>query len=202
MIGLDYDTYGNRFPRELSGGEQQRVGLARALAADPEIILMDEPFSAVDAITRKNLQEALLALQSKVKKTIVFVTHDIEEAFKLGDKLIVMNKGVVQQYASIHDILFKPVNDYVKSLMAGENFLDKLQIISAKDVAQAIEWDDSYPETFTVMPDDNLKNVYQSFVEENMDVAVVKSGDETVGFITKNRVDDLIREILAASVRM
>ncbi|MDR3164485.1 MAG: ABC transporter ATP-binding protein [Synergistaceae bacterium] len=202
MIGLDYDTYRNRFPRELSGGEQQRVGLARALAADPEIVLMDEPFGAVDAITRKKLQEALLALQSKVKKTIVFVTHDIEEAFKLGNKLIVMNKGVVQQYASIHDILFKPANDYVKNLMAGENFLDKLQIIAAKDIAQPIEWDDNYPETFTVTPDDNLKNVYQSFVEKNMDVAVVKNGEETVRFITKNRVDDLVREILAASARM
>jgi len=200
MIGLDYGTYRNRFPRELSGGEQQRVGLARALAADPEIVLMDEPFGAVDAITRKKLQDALLALQNKVKKTIVFVTHDIEEGFKLGDKLIVMNKGMVQQYASVHDILFKPANDYVKSLMAGENFLDKLQIVAARDVARPVEWDDSYPETFTVAPEDNLKNVYQSFVEKNIDVAVVKNGKETVGFITKNRVDDLVREILAVSV--
>ncbi|MDR1509132.1 MAG: ABC transporter ATP-binding protein [Synergistaceae bacterium] len=200
MIGLDWNTYENRFPRELSGGEQQRVGLARALAADPKIVLMDEPFGAVDAITRNKLQEALLELQNKVKKTIIFVTHDIEEAFRLGDKLIVMNKGVVQQYASVHDILFKPANDYIKSLMAGENFLDKLQIIAAGDAVQQIEWDDRYPETFTIKPDDNLKNVYQSFIEKNINVAIVKKGDETLGFITKNRVDDLVREILMAGI--
>jgi predicted transcriptional regulator len=82
--------------------------------------------------------------------------------------------------------------------MAGENFLDKLQIIAAKDTAQQIEWDDSYPQTFAIEPDDNLKNVYQSFVEKNINVAIVKNGDETLGFITKNRVDDLIREILRA----
>jgi predicted transcriptional regulator len=106
---------------------------------------------------------------------------------------------VVQQYAPVHDILFKPANDYIKGLMAGENFLDKLQIIAAADAAQQIEWDDSYPQTFTVKPGDNLKNVYQNFVEKNINVAVVINGDETIGFITKNRVDDLIREILSAS---
>src|SRR5699024_9223220 len=91
MVGLDPDTYRNRMPHELSGGQQQRIGVVRALAADPEIILMDEPFSALDPISREKLQEDIIHLQRSIKKTIVFVTHDIKEAMKLGDRICLMN---------------------------------------------------------------------------------------------------------------
>ncbi|MCC8181318.1 MAG: ABC transporter ATP-binding protein, partial [Planctomycetes bacterium] len=98
LIGLEPATYRDRYPTQLSGGQQQRVGLARALAADPKIMLLDEPFGAIDAITRANLQDELLQLHNGLKKTFLFVTHDISEAFKLGDRVVVMDKGKVCQF--------------------------------------------------------------------------------------------------------
>ncbi len=98
MVGLDCDKFLNRYPVELSGGQQQRVGVARAFATNPDIILMDEPFSALDPITRSSLQDELVNLQSKLKKTIIFVTHDMDEAIKISDKMCIMDKGKIIQY--------------------------------------------------------------------------------------------------------
>ncbi|HEX4161997.1 MAG TPA: ATP-binding cassette domain-containing protein, partial [Acidimicrobiales bacterium] len=106
LVGLDPDGYRRRFPHELSGGERQRVGVARALGGDPAILLMDEPFSAVDPVTRQRLQHELLGLQEKLKKTIVFVTHDIDEATLLGDRIAVLSKGAhVEQYDTPSQVL-------------------------------------------------------------------------------------------------
>ena len=106
LVGLDPDQYGRRFPHELSGGERQRVGVARALGGDPPVLLMDEPFGAVDPITRQRLQQQFLDLQAELKKTIVFVTHDIEEATKLGDRIAVLSKGgVLEQYDTPSEVL-------------------------------------------------------------------------------------------------
>ena len=113
LVNLPPEDFKKRYPRQLSGGQQQRVGLARAMAADPEIMLMDEPFGAIDAITRLNFQDELIRIQKKLNKTILFVTHDITEAFKLGDKVIIMNKGEIQQFDTPYNILFKPANDFV-----------------------------------------------------------------------------------------
>lgn len=117
LVGLDPKAYRERYPTQLSGGQQQRVGVVRALAADPPIILMDEPFSALDPITREQLQEELLKLQSEVKKTIVFVTHDMEEALKLADLVILMKAGRIEQAASPDDILREPASDFVKEFI-------------------------------------------------------------------------------------
>ena len=118
MVGLEPKKYRKRNPSELSGGEAQRVGIARALAADPKIILMDEPFSALDPITRANLQEDIKKLQKQINKTIVFVTHDIEEAFLLGDKICIIQDGELIQSGTKQEIISNPKNDFVKKFIA------------------------------------------------------------------------------------
>ena len=117
MINLDYATFSERYPLELSGGQQQRVGVARAFALDPGIILMDEPFSAVDPISRKQLQDELIDIQKKLEKTIVFVTHDIQEAIKIADKICLMNNGEIMQYDTPENIIKNPKNDFIREFI-------------------------------------------------------------------------------------
>lgn len=117
MVGLDADEYSQRKPSELSGGEQQRVGVIRALAADPEIVLMDEPFSALDPISRTKLQDDLLQLQRSIQKNIVFVSHDMQEALKLADRILVMKDGEIVQVGTPQSIIQHPVNDFVKEFI-------------------------------------------------------------------------------------
>jgi len=117
MVGLDPAVYRNRKPSELSGGQQQRIGVVRALAADPEVVLMDEPFSALDPISREKLQDDLLELQRKIKKTIVFVTHDMKEAIKLGDRICLMKDGRVVQIGTPAHIMSQPANEFVESFI-------------------------------------------------------------------------------------
>ena len=121
MVGLEPKKYRKRNPSELSGGEAQRVGIARALAADPKIILMDEPFSALDPITRASLQEDVKKLQKQINKTIVFVTHDIEEAFLLGDKICIIQEGELIQTGTKQEIISNPKNDFVKKFISIRN---------------------------------------------------------------------------------
>lgn len=117
LVCLDEDLL-SRYPDELSGGQQQRVGIVRALAASPEIVLMDEPFGAVDEITRKNLQNEIKDIHKKTGVTIVFVTHDISEALTLGTKVLVMNKGAVEQFDTPQNILKNPATPFVKELIS------------------------------------------------------------------------------------
>ncbi|HZK85779.1 MAG TPA: betaine/proline/choline family ABC transporter ATP-binding protein [Desulfosporosinus sp.] len=128
MVGLDPDTYRNRYPAELSGGQQQRVGVIRALAAEPPIILMDEPFGALDPISREQLQDELVRLQQDIKKTIVFVTHDMDEAIKLADRICIMEKGKIVQLDTPDHILRHPANDFVRSFI-GEDRLNASGIL-------------------------------------------------------------------------
>src|SRR5437764_15012151 len=123
LVGLPPAEYRKRFPRQLSGGQQQRVGLARALATDPAILLMDEPFGALDAITRARMQDELLRIQRDVRKTILFVSHDIENAFKLGNQIAVLHEGKLQQIGTPVDLLANPANDYVRKLVGADNIL-------------------------------------------------------------------------------
>jgi osmoprotectant transport system ATP-binding protein len=134
LIGLSPQEYRNRYPGQLSGGQQQRVGLARALAADPSIMLMDEPFAAIDNITRRRLQDELLRIQSVVRKTILFVTHDIEEAIRLADKIAVMRLGKVVQYDTPLNILSNPADEFVADLVGSEDVLRRLSLLSVQSV--------------------------------------------------------------------
>ena len=127
VVGLDPEQYRNRYPRQLSGGQQQRVGVARALAADPEIMLMDEPFGAVDPITRSRLQDEFLSLQQTLKKTIVFVTHDFDEALKLGDRIAVLREGSqIAQFDTPEAILANPADDFVEGFIGEGAALKRL----------------------------------------------------------------------------
>ncbi|MEG0375148.1 MAG: ABC transporter ATP-binding protein [Raoultibacter sp.] len=130
LVGLNPQEYRSRYPSQLSGGQQQRVGLARALAADPKIMLLDEPFGAIDAITRTSLQDELLRLHRTMNKTFLFVTHDINEAFKLGNRVLVMNNGRVCQFDTPRNIALNPTDDFTASLIASareqERFWEEL----------------------------------------------------------------------------
>jgi osmoprotectant transport system ATP-binding protein len=129
LVGLDPRTDGKRYPNQLSGGQRQRVGLARALAADPSVMLMDEPFGALDPITRSRLQDEFLRLQSLVKKTVVFVTHDIDEAIKMGDRIAVLRQGgKLAQYDSPDTILADPVDDFVAEFVGADRGLKRLSL--------------------------------------------------------------------------
>ncbi|MEV6440564.1 ATP-binding cassette domain-containing protein [Amycolatopsis sp. NPDC051716] len=135
LVGLDPADFRDRFPRQLSGGQQQRVGVARALAADPPVLLMDEPFGAVDPITRGNLQDELLRLQSELQKTIVFVTHDFDEAVKLGDKIAVLgNQSKILQYDTPEAILANPADDTVAGFVGAGASLKQLTLLRVRDV--------------------------------------------------------------------
>jgi osmoprotectant transport system ATP-binding protein len=129
LVGLDPDVYRDRYPAELSGGQQQRVGVARAMAADPPIMLMDEPFGAVDPITRERLQDEFLKIQENIKKTIVFVTHDIDEAIKMGDKIAILKQGgFLAQYDVPEVILSRPNSEFVASFVGNDRILKRLSL--------------------------------------------------------------------------
>ena len=134
MVGLDPNEYLDRYPSELSGGQQQRVGIARAFATDPEIILMDEPFSALDPVTRSALQDELLKIQNKTKKTIIFVTHDMDEAIKIADKIAIINDGHIIQYDTPENILKHPVNDFVKKFVGEKKIWRSPELIKVEDI--------------------------------------------------------------------
>jgi len=129
LVGLDPNDYQSRYPAELSGGQQQRVGVARAMAADPPIMLMDEPFGAVDPITRERLQDEFLSIQQNIKKTIVFVTHDIDEAIKMGDKIAILKQGgFLAQYDTPENILANPDSEFVASFVGNDRILKRLSL--------------------------------------------------------------------------
>ncbi|MEQ6888210.1 ABC transporter ATP-binding protein [Halomonas sp. CS7] len=121
LLGLAMEEFADKYPHQLSGGQAQRVGVARALAADPEILLMDEPFGALDPLTRESLQEELRELQSRLQKTIVFVTHDMDEALRLADHLVVMHRGRIKQQGRPLELLREPADGFVESLLGGED---------------------------------------------------------------------------------
>ena len=134
MVGLDPEIYMDRYPIQLSGGQNQRVGVARSFVTDPEIILMDEPFSAVDPITRGQLQDELVNLQAKMHKTIVFVTHDMDEAVKIADRICIMHGGEILQYDTPENILKNPINDFVMEFVGKNRIWNNPEFIRAEDI--------------------------------------------------------------------
>ena len=134
LVGLDPKIFSKRYPSALSGGQRQRVGVARAMAADPPILLMDEPFGAVDPITRARLQNEFLRIQERMHKTIVFVTHDIDEAIKMGDTIAVMRKGELVQHATPNDLLSTPANEFVANLVGRNRSIKRLHLIRIREI--------------------------------------------------------------------
>ena len=140
MVGMDPSVYGKRYPKELSGGQKQRVGVARAMAADPPVILMDEPFSAIDPITRTRLQNEFLQLQTEIRKTIVFVTHDIDEAIKMGDRIAILDVGsTIAQYDAPETILAAPASGFVEDFIGAGASLKRLNLTRLSDV-KLMDW--------------------------------------------------------------
>ncbi len=137
LVGLAPDQYRQRYPRELSGGQRQRVGVARALAADPPVMLMDEPFGAIDPINRASLQDEFLRILQKLKKTIVFVTHDIDEALKMGDRVAILRDGRILQIDTPDALLAAPANDFVASFLGAGRALKRLALALVGDVQES-----------------------------------------------------------------
>ncbi len=137
LVALDPNHFLRRYPKELSGGQQQRVGVIRALAADPPVMLMDEPFGAIDPINREVIQDEFLKMQSELKKTIMFVSHDIDEAVKMGDKIAIFRAGKIEQYDSPDNVLAHPANRFVADFVGADRTLKRLRLISAGEVADA-----------------------------------------------------------------
>jgi osmoprotectant transport system ATP-binding protein len=134
LIGLEQEL-GRRYPAQLSGGQRQRVGVARALAADPPLMLMDEPFGAIDPINRERLQNQFLRLQSEIRKTILFVTHDIDEAIKMGDQVAVLRKGgTLAQYDTPEQLLMRPADEFVEDFVGADRALKRLSLLRVRDI--------------------------------------------------------------------
>ena len=134
LVELNPEEYAHKYPHELSGGQQQKVGIARAFAMNPEIILMDEPFSALDPITRNQLQNEVFNIQQSLKKTVIFVTHDMDEALKLGDRICIMKDGEIIQFNTPEQILRNPANEFVKEFIGKDKIWDQPELIKVKDI--------------------------------------------------------------------
>lgn len=187
--------YGDRYPSELSGGMQQRVGLARALAADPDILLMDEPFSALDPLIRRGLQDEFLALSKVMKKTTLFITHDLDEAIRMGSRIAIMKDGEIVQIGTPEDIVTKPADKYVADFVAG---ISKLKLIFAHTIMQPIakyEQKNGKISDLDKCPvadaEDDLDALVGKAIDQDRPV-VIKADGKVIGIVTK---DMLLRGI-------
>jgi osmoprotectant transport system ATP-binding protein len=193
LVRLEPAEYMNKYPAELSGGQRQRIGVARALGADPPILLMDEPFGAIDPINRVELQTEFLKIQEEIRKTIIFVTHDIYEAIKMGDRIALMKEGKLVQYDTPANILYRPKDEFVKGFVGADRALKGLQLLRVKDVMNR-----NVP---TATLDDNMDTVRHHLVETAGDfLAVVDGQRKFLGWINavslegKGTVKDAMEE--------
>jgi osmoprotectant transport system ATP-binding protein len=170
LINLD-ESYCSKYPAQLSGGERQRVGLARAMAADPDILIMDEPFGSIDPINRLTLQDTLLEIHEIIRKTILFVTHDINEAIKIGDRIAIIDSGTLVQYGTPQEIISNPINEFVEMLFGHDR---NVKALSLKKAMEFIERDGF----ITVPPNISHDELSEMFYSSSTGVAFVLSGDE------------------------
>lgn len=176
LIGLDPAETRHKFPSQLSGGQMQRIGVARAMAVDPPVMLMDEPFGAVDPIARNHLQDEFLRLQKEMKKTICFVTHDINEAIKMGDRIAIFSTGELVQYGTPQEILSSPANDFVSDFIGSDRVVKILSLFNVEDVARR---------TFCTAGESELANAACKMRDADADTCfVLDDGDAPAGFVT------------------
>ncbi len=186
LVGLDPEIYGNRYPSALSGGQRQRVGVARAMVSDPPIMLMDEPFGAVDPITRARLQNEFLRIQERIEKTIVFVTHDIDEAIKMGDTIAVMREGYLIQHSPPDELLSSPKNEFVANLVGRNRSIKRLHLIRIREILKEVDRAKPAPEDMPL--EDIKKRIDESDIRS---VIVVDNDNKLKGVIG---VSDLKRK--------
>ncbi len=194
LVGLPPHEFCNRFPSQLSGGQQQRVGIARALAADPQIMLMDEPFGAVDAITRTRLQDEFLALQQRTRKTVLFVTHDVEEALHLADRLILMDKGHVLQYDTSFNVILHPANAFVAELIGADDMMRLLRLVTVRNVLQPLQPGTAEKADQTLYIEDSMRDVLAKLLRAASDALPVADGaGDLVGQVDLQTVRQRLR---------
>ena len=190
QVGLA--TFSKKYPDELSGGMKQRVGLARALATDPDVMLMDEAFSALDPLIRKEMQDELLKLQDRKRRTIVFITHDVDEAMKLGDRVAVMANGNIIQIGTPQEILSSPANEYVSSFFRGVATID---VLCAKDIVQSSD------NAIISIDDSNLETSQNVIRNSKREFAYVVDGDKNfIGVVSNQSIQAAIMEDSAISI--
>jgi osmoprotectant transport system ATP-binding protein len=202
LIGLDPEEMRDRYPVQLSGGQRQRVGVARALAADPPLMLMDEPFGAIDPINRARLQDEFLRLQARVKKTIVFVTHDIDEAIKMGDRIAILREGgVLAQYDSPREILTNPADDFVARFVGADRALKRLGLSTLAEIELA-QPNGAQPNGDTVALSTTVRDALSLLLSNGGRPLTVTDGDEdghggsarVAGLLTLETVSELLDE--------
>lgn len=189
MLALEPAEFMDRYPNELSGGQAQRVGVARALAADPPVLLMDEPFGAVDPVNREVIQDEFLRMQKSLRKTVLFVSHDIDEAVKMADRIAIFRLGRLEQYAAPDELLARPANDFVAGFVGSDRTLKRLRRIHVAEVMIA----DGVPPTAdgvpTVCASDDLRRVATLFLEHGVEsLRCVDDDGRVVGRITRAAV--------------
>ena len=186
LVGLEPGAYGRRYPRELSGGERQRVGVARALAGDPPVMLMDEPFGAVDPITRTRLQNEFLKILRSLGKTIVFVTHDIDEAIRMGDRVAIMRAGRLVQLGTPAEILTRPADRFVEEFVGADRALKRLDLVAVREVMRAAgaEVDRQMDQGRTIRDDATAKEALARLVGDGgPGLAVIDASGRIVGVV-------------------
>jgi osmoprotectant transport system ATP-binding protein len=205
LVELPHQDYRNRYPSQLSGGQQQRVGLARALAGDPKVMLMDEPFGAIDAITRQTLQDEILRLQRQLKKTILFVSHDVEEALRLADKIMILQNGQIVQFDTPFNILTRPANPFVHNLVGADDMVRQLSLLRVEMAMAAVSENHHYrsehaiatdslsQQRFAIARDDNLRHALSLLLRTGAPQLTVVDGENVVGELTLEHIRDSAR---------
>lgn len=188
LVGLEPARFRGRFPRELSGGQRQRVGVARALAADPPVMLMDEPFGAIDPITRANLQNEFLRILRHLKKTVIFVTHDIDEAIKMGDRIAILKDGRLVQYGTPDEILSHPADDFVAEFVGTDRALKRLNLVSVREVMQL-----GNAGAVSVPPETSLKDALAMMLAHDVKALSVVDEGRAVGAVSLDLIQQHIR---------
>jgi osmoprotectant transport system ATP-binding protein len=188
LIGLPPEEYRSRYPAQLSGGQQQRVGLARALAADPALMLMDEPFGAIDAITRTGLQDEMARLQQTLKKTILFVTHDVEEALRLGDMIVVMRDGRIIQHGTPLSVLTQPADPFVHDLLGADDMVRQLGLLRVEETMEAIPDGVRRVDGPTIGRHDDLRHALSLLLRTEANILTVMDGERAVGTLTLDQI--------------
>jgi len=188
LINLEPEMFRDRYPAQLSGGQQQRIGLARALAAAPGVMLMDEPFGAIDAINRETLQDEMLDLQQELKKTVLFVTHDVDEALKLADKIVIMQDGRVVQYAPPCDLLTAPANDFVSSLLNADDRIRQLSMLQVGALMAPLHEENMLQNAPTLNFTDDMRTALSVMLRPGVTGAVVIHNGAPAGWLSLQAV--------------
>ncbi len=188
LVELPPQEFRRRYPAQLSGGQQQRVGLARALAGDPQVMLMDEPFGAIDAITRTTLQDEILRLQRQLQKTILFVSHDVEEALRLADRLLIMRQGQIIQFDTPFRVLTQPADSFVRELVGANDMVRQLGLLRVRSVMLTTA--EPYPisSELTLSPDDTLRRALSLMLQTGAEKLMVVEQGRAIGFVTLDEI--------------